>query len=198
MGTTNPGKLSEWKEILGDTIDLVGISELGLYPEPNESGKTFEENARIKARHYASLSGEYVLSEDGGYEVDALGGAPGVKSRRILPGDKEGTDQELIDYVLKKLKNTPKEKRTVSLTCSVCVSDPKGNIVYEDKEKFKGIVSSKPGPILIPGYPFRTIHFIPSLGKTYAEITHEEHKKFSHKRKIAERFKLFLVDKKLN
>src|SRR3989344_7490923 len=118
LGTTNPGKLSEWKEILGDTIDLVGISELGLYPEPNESGKTFEENARIKARHYASLSGEYVLSEDGGYEVDALGGAPGVKSRRILPGDKEGTDQELIDYVLKKLKNTPKEKRTVSLTCS--------------------------------------------------------------------------------
>ena len=193
LGTNNPAKVKEWKEFLDGIVEVVGISDMGSFPEAKESGKTFEENARIKARHYAKLTREYVLSEDGGYEVNALNGAPGVKSRRILPGDKDGTDEELIEFVLTKLKSVPTEKRTVNLTTAVAIADPKGKIVYEDKESFKGIVSEKPGPVRIAGYPFRTIHFIPELGKTYAELTQREHMKFNHKRKIAERFKKFLA-----
>lgn len=192
LGTGNPGKLKEWTEVLSNSVPVSGLSEFGELPEPDEKGATFEENARLKARHYALLTHEYVLSEDGGYEVDALDGAPGVKSRRILPGDKEGTDQELIDFVLGKLKGVPFDKRTVKLTVAAAISDPQGNIIYEDKESFGGIVGEQPGPILIEGYPFRTIHFIPELGKTYAELTPEEHQKYSHKRKIARRISRFL------
>lgn len=192
LGTNNPGKLKEWARILEQTVKVIGPSEFGELPEPQEGGSTFEENARQKAIHYAKLTGEYVLSEDGGYEVDALGGAPGVRSRRILPGGREGTDQELIDYVLEKLEGLPPEGRTVNLTVAAALADPDGNIIYEDRERFQGIVSERPGSVMIPGYPFRSIHYIPELGKTYAELTDEEHEKYSHKRKIAKRLIDFL------
>ncbi|MGB6839332.1 MAG: non-canonical purine NTP pyrophosphatase [Microgenomates group bacterium] len=194
FGTTNPAKLKEWSELLESVVPLVGISEFGELPKPRESGKSFAENAREKASHYAKLTGEYVISEDGGYEIDVLGGAPGIMSRRILPGGKDGTDQELIDFVLKKLKNVPFGKRTVKLTTSIALSDPKGNIIFEGRASSKGVVCQEPGPILIPGYPYRTIHFFPKLGKTYAELTRKERKKYSHKKKIARRLTKFLLE----
>lgn len=196
LGTGNPGKLQEWRRLLGNVIPLVDISEFGDLPKPKENGRTFEENARLKAIHYARLIKEYVFSEDGGYEVDALGGAPGPRSRRILPGGKEGTDQDLIDYVLNKLRGVPKSKRTVRLSLAAALSDPQGNIIFEDRASLSGIVAEKPGPVLIEGYPFRTIHFIPALGKTYAQLTPEEHEEYNHKRKIAERLATFLNEKK--
>ena len=169
---------------------------MGDFPEADEAGKTFAENARIKAEHYALLTREYVFSEDGGYEVDALGGLPGVKSRRILPGDRDGTDQELIDFVLERLKGVPIERRTVKLSFVAALADPKGKIIFEDNNSFVGVVAEKQGPILIPGYPFRSIHLIPELGKTYAELTEEEHDRLSHKRPVAERLAKFLKDLK--
>lgn len=196
IGSTNPGKVKEWAGFLGELLPVVSISEIGNFPEPQETGTTFEENARIKARHYASLTGEYVFSEDGGYEVDALDGEPGVKSRRILPGGKDGTDAELIDYVLERLRGVPLEKRTVKLSFAAALSGPKGKIIFEEANSFQGYVTEKPGPILIPGYPFRSIHFIPELGKTYAELTEEEHARLSHKRPVARRLEKFLLEYK--
>ena len=193
LGTGNPGKIKEWTNLLKDGVAVISLSEFGKLSEPDETGKTFEENARQKAIHYAKLTGEYVLSEDGGYEVDALSGAPGVRSRRILPGDKDGSDQELIDYILERLKGLPSEKRAVKLTVAAAVSDPRGKIIFEDRESFSGVVTEKVGPVLIPGYPFRSIHYIPELDKTYAELTPEEHKKYNHKRLIAERLTKFLL-----
>lgn len=195
IGSTNPAKINEWKKLLKD-FPVISLAELGDFPEPQEHGKTFEENAVLKARHYAKLTGEYVFSEDGGYEVDALGGAPGVKSRRILPGGKDGTDDDLINFVLKKLKGLPSEKRTVSLSFVAAVSDPEGNVIFEDKNSFFGIVTEKPGPVKIEGYPFRSIHFIPKLGKTYAQFTEEEHKKYNHKLPVARRLEKFLLEYK--
>jgi XTP/dITP diphosphohydrolase len=196
LGSSNPAKLKEWSRLLDNHLKIVSIKELEDIPDPFELGETFEENARLKAAYYAKRIKEYVLSEDGGYEVDALGGAPGVKSRRILPGDKEGTDKELIDYILGKLKGVPQKERTVRLTTAVVVSDPIGNIIFEDKGSFSGVVTEKVGPVLIQGYPFRSIHFIPELGKTYAELTEKEHNKYNHKRKIADKLTKFLLEYK--
>ena len=195
IGSTNPAKINEWKKLLKG-FPVISLAELGDFPEPQEHGKTFEENAVLKARHYAKLTREYVLSDDGGYEVDALGGAPGVKSRRILPGGADGTDEELISFVLGKLKRLPKKKRSVKLSFAAALSDPKGRIIYQDTGSFQGIVAGKPGPILIEGYPFRSIHFIPELGKTYAEFTEKEHEKFNHKRPVAQRLAKFLLEYK--
>lgn len=194
IGSTNPGKIQEWTHFLEGHIKVLSVSELGNFPEPRETGKTFAENARIKASHYALLTRESVFAEDGGYEIELLGGLPGVKSRRILPGDKEGTDDELIDYVLERMKGIPYKKRTVSLSSASALSDPTGKIIFEDFCTSKGIVTEKPGPVLIPGYPFRTIHFFPKLGKTYAELTPEEHEKYSHKKPVAERLIKFLLE----
>jgi len=179
IGSTNPAKINEWKKLLR------GFPVI-----------TFGENARLKASHYAKLTGEFVLSDDGGYEVDALGGLPGVNSRRILPGGKDGTDADLINFVLEKLKGIPSKKRTVSLSFVAAVSDPKGNVIFEDKNSFVGIVTKKPGPVKIEGYPFRTIHFIPKLGKTYAQLNEEEHEKYNHKAPVARRLKKFLLEYK--
>jgi XTP/dITP diphosphohydrolase len=195
IGSTNPAKVEEWMNFL-DRFNVKSVTELGDYPEPNEIGSTFTENAIIKASHYAQLTGEYVFSEDGGYEVDALGGAPGVKSRRILPGDKDGTDQELINYVLERLKGLPPEKRGVKLSFVAAVSDSEGKIVFVNGNSLAGIVADRSGPIRINGYPFRTIHFIPELGKTYAELTPEEHEQYNHKKPVAQRLIKFLLEYK--
>lgn len=193
IGSTNPGKVNEWLNILGKDLKVLSLLEFDKLPEPQETGKTFRENARMKAGYYASFLKEFVLSEDGGFEIDALGGAPGIKSRRILPGDKEGTDEQLIEYVFDKMKDLPLEKRTARLTTAVAVADPKGKIIYEDKASFKGIVPVEPGQVLIQGYPFRSILFVPELNKTYSEMTPEEHRKFSHKRQIARRLVKYLL-----
>lgn len=195
IGSRNRAKVGEWSRFLEGAVTVVRISEIGEFPEPEETGDTFAQNARIKAAHYARLTREYVFSEDGGYEVDALGGLPGVKSRRILPGDKDGTDQELIDFVLDRLKGVPQERRTVKLSFVAVVCNPEGKIIFEDKDSLGGIVAQNQGPVLIPGYPFRTIHYLPELGKTYAELTPEEHDKYNHKKGVAENLARLLLDR---
>ena len=193
LGTTNQGKLQEWKRFLKD-FPIISISDVGNFPEPQESGKTYSENARIKAKYYAVLTGEFVFSEDGGFEVDVLGGLPGVKSRRILPGDKDGTDEELNEFVLSRLKGLPREKRTARLSFVACVSDPNGNIIFEDTGSLEGFVVEETRAVTIPGYPFRSILFIPEAGKTYAELSEAEHKALSHKKAAAQRLTKFLLE----
>ena len=193
IGSRNVGKIDEWeKYFLNFGIKTDGLEVFGRMPEPRENGKTFVENARIKASGYAKLINRFVFADDGGYEIDYLGGWPGVKSRRILPGGKEATDQELIDIVLERMKGLPYELRTVRLTSAAALSDPEGNIIFEEVASSPGIISEKPGPVLIPGYPFRTIHFLPDLNKTYAELTEEEMRAHSHKRPVAEKLARFL------
>lgn len=192
LGTTNPGKIEEWRVILSEIIPTVAVNDLGDWPPPPETGQTFADNAKLKAVYYAKLTGEYVLADDGGYEIDVLSGWPGVNSRRILPGDKEGIDQDLIDYVLKRLKGVPTARRTVRLTTAVAVADAAGKIIYQDQASSAGLVTEKVGPVLIPGYPFRSIHYLPEMGKTYAELTAEEHQQYSHKRRIAQKVAKFL------
>ena len=162
IGSRNPGKVNEWTELLGGVVKVVPVSDYGDLPEPKEDGKTFAENARQKAKHYAKLTKECVFAEDGGFEVEALGGAPGIRSRRILPGGKDGTDEELNDYILNKLKSLPRKKRKVSLTSAMVLSNPKGKIIFEDEARISGYVPEKVSPVLIPGYPYRSILFIPT------------------------------------
>ena len=195
IGSTNPGKIKEWKLLLGK-FPLVSVEELGNFPEPQENGKTFSEIAKTKAKHYALLTKNFVLAEDGGFEIDFLDGAPGVKSRRILPGDKEGTDQELIDFVMEKLEGVPQSKRGAKLAVSVALADPQGNVIYEDKGEIRGEIPTKPSPVLEPGYPYRSILFIPDAGKYYVNLTPEEHKRFSHRAPIAKRLAKFLLEYK--
>jgi len=192
IGSTNPGKIKEWEFFLRN-FPLMSVAKLGSFPEPEEKGETFSEIAIEKAKHYALVTKNFVLAEDGGFEIDFLNGAPGVKSRRILPGDKEGTDQELIDFVLGKLNGVPRANRGAKLVVSVALCDPQGNVIYEDEGEIRGEIAEKQSPVLEPGYPYRSILFIPEAGKYFVELTPEEHKRFSHRAPIARRLAKFLL-----
>lgn len=193
IGSKNPAKVDEWRKLLGDLVEIKSVADIGDFPEPIETGKTFAENARLKAKYYADLVHDPVLADDGGFEIDALGGLPGVKSRRVLPGDKEGTDQECADWVLEKMKDIPKEKRTARLTAHVAISDEDGNIIFEDAADRDGFITEKLEAPIITGFPYRSLLFIPEAGKVYAQLSEEEHEKLNHRKVIAERVKKFLL-----
>jgi len=195
IGSKNIAKTQEWSIFLNEFgLQALYLKDFGDFADPQETGSTFEENADIKASTYAKLTHNFVFADDGGYEIDYLGGWPGVKSRRILPGDKEATDQQIIDIVLEKMKGVPNELRTVKLTSAAALADPEGNIIFHEIVSSPGILTDKPGPVSMPGYPFRSIHFLPDLNKTYAELTEAELKSHSHKRPVAERLAKFLLE----
>jgi XTP/dITP diphosphohydrolase len=117
LASGNPGKLREFAELLAGTgFELVRQSELGIEPPP-ETGSTFLENALIKARNAARLSGLPVIADDSGIEVDALGGAPGVYSARFA--GEGASDEANLSKLLAALDGTPDPERTARYRCVV-------------------------------------------------------------------------------
>lgn len=195
IGSKNPAKIKEWTKFLKDSFDILILKDFPNIGDIEETGDSFTENARLKASHYAKKLNEFVFAEDGGFEIDALGGAPGVHSRRILPGKRQASDEEIVEYILSQLKGLPQEERSARLKVAVAVADPEGNVIYEDFGSIEGLVlEKKDNSEIITGYPYRNLLYIPSLGKTYAQISDENHKKINHKKIIAERLRSFLLN----
>jgi XTP/dITP diphosphohydrolase len=125
LASANQGKLRELRTILdGLPVELVGLAEAGLGepPEVEETGATFLENALLKGRAYAAWSGLAAVADDSGLEVDALGGAPGVRSARYAgPG---AGDQANLDKLLAELTGVPPERRTARFRCAAVLVDP--------------------------------------------------------------------------
>ncbi|HSK35937.1 MAG TPA: non-canonical purine NTP pyrophosphatase [Actinomycetota bacterium] len=125
LASANQGKLRELRTILaGLPVALVGLAEAGLGdpPEVEETGETFLENALLKARAYAAWSRLAAVADDSGLEVDALGGAPGVRSARYAgPG---ASDQANLDQLLAALDGVPPERRTARFRCAAVLVDP--------------------------------------------------------------------------
>ena len=128
LASANQGKLRELRTILaGLPVELVGLAEAGLGdpPEVEETGDTFLENALLKARAYAAWSGLAAVADDSGLEVDALGGAPGVRSARYAgPG---AGDQANLDKLLAALARVPPERRTARFRCAARRGGPGGS-----------------------------------------------------------------------
>jgi XTP/dITP diphosphohydrolase len=125
LATANPGKLRELRAILaGVPVELVGLDDAGLGPPPAvaETGLTFRENALLKARAYAGWAGLAAVADDSGLEVDALGGAPGVRSARYA-GQGAG-DRDNLDKLLRALAGVPPERRTARFRCAAVLVDP--------------------------------------------------------------------------
>jgi XTP/dITP diphosphohydrolase len=125
LASANQGKLRELRTILeGLPMELVGLGDVGPGepPEVDETGDTFLENALLKARAYAAWSGLAAVADDSGLEVDALGGAPGVRSARYAgPG---AGDQANLDKLLAALAGVPPERRTARFRCAAVLVDP--------------------------------------------------------------------------
>jgi XTP/dITP diphosphohydrolase len=123
LASANQGKLRELRTILeGLPVELVGLAEVGLGepPEVDETGETFLENALLKGRAYAAWSGLAAVADDSGLEVDALGGAPGVRSARYAGA---AGDQANLDKLLAALAGVPPERRTARFRCAAVLVD---------------------------------------------------------------------------
>ena len=138
LATRNAGKVREIRAIAA-ALPIIwhGLDELGPLPDAVESGATFAENARLKALHYARLTGLSTLADDSGLEVDALGGAPGVQSARFagLPRDDAANNRKLIGL----LAGVPAERRTARFRCALALAQA-GRVVLETEGTFAGVI----------------------------------------------------------
>jgi XTP/dITP diphosphohydrolase len=196
VATTNPGKLAELQEFLSDLpITLVSLKDVGITAHVEETGKTFEENAILKATHYAKESGLPTLADDGGLEIDALGGEPGVNSHRWIHKDKEDEDEELIQHALIRLKGIPMEKRGAKLHLVVAFATSDGK-THTSEGEIRGIIPFEAAPYRRKGFPYRSLLYLPELKKFYNhdELTEEENRTYNHRRKAIEELKPIIRD----
>lgn len=177
VATRNQKKLTELQELLADMpVAVRSIADFPDAPEVEETGETFAENAELKARSAAEATGHIALADDSGLEVDALGGDPGVRSNRFAGPDASDRDKYLL--ILDLLKGVPDEKRTARFRAAVAIATPEGETVVVEG-KCEGVIAREPSGE--GGFGYDPIFFIPSAGKTMAELDSEEKNAISHR-----------------
>ena len=183
FATSNQHKVTEVRAILAPLgISVRSLSEFAEPPlEPVEDGATFEENARLKARHYARALGLTCIAEDSGIEVDALGGAPGVYSARYSGEEGPLRDQANNDKLLRELAGVPTERRQARFVCVASVAEPSGRVIAEARGTYEGIIASEPRGA--GGFGYDPLLFLPDRGCTSAELSPEEKHARSHRGK---------------
>ncbi len=185
IATHNPAKVTEiklgLKPLTKFGIKLLTISDLKISKKPVETGKTFEENAILKARYYANISKIPTIADDGGVAIKELNGEPGVKSRMWL--GHEATDEELMDHTLNRLKDKPLSKRKAYLETCLCFFDPETNTTIYQKERINGLIALKPSKQRMEGYPFRSLFIIKINGKSkyYDGLNSKEQRHLNHR-----------------
>lgn len=173
LATKNPGKLRELRALVGDLFQIASLDD-HPGPEVDETGETFEENARLKALAHSARTGLPTLADDSGLCVDALGGAPGVRSARYAAG----TDADRIEKLLSELRAVPDERRGAEFRCALCLALPSGETIVEVGECRGRIIAEPRGR---NGFGYDPIFFIPELGRTMAELAPEEKGRISHR-----------------
>lgn len=189
IATRNPAKLGEFKLFLKDLpIKVVGLADLKISDSFEETGKTFAENAKAKALFFSKKTGWPTLADDGGIEIKALGGEPGVKSRRWIDGQTDASDEELIAYTLHRLKNVPQNKRQAQFRAVLALVLPNGQI-YTSEGVVRGIIHQSPNPKRMEGYPYRSLFYLPQIKKYYLEneLSQDEQRLYNHRYKAVQR-----------
>lgn len=181
LASNNGHKIKEIKEILGDFFDVVSLREAGVESDPEETGDTFEENARIKAVAGMKASGMPCIADDSGLEVFALDGLPGVMSARYAGG--HGDDSANNEKLLRELENA--SDRSARYVCVICMAFPNGHEIVARGECRGTILKETRGE---GGFGYDPLFFFPQFGKTFAEITAEEKNEVSHRKAALREF----------
>lgn len=179
LGTTNPAKIADYKRFLQHAnLKLVTLKDLGqVFEEPMEIGKTFEENALQKARYYAQATEYPTLADDGGFEVDALDGRPGVESNRWL--GPTATDEEKIQKILELMQG--ETNRTARLRFVNVIYLPTERDYIKAEGKIEGVVPEKASENRIKGFPYRPILFLPQFNKYFIDLDETEHEQLNYR-----------------
>lgn len=179
FATGNEGKMREIRMILADIgIPVVSMKEAGVSADIVEDGKTFAENAAIKARAIMELTGEIVMADDSGLEIDYLDGAPGIYSARFMGED---TSYDIKNNaLLEKLQGVPDEKRTARFVCAIACAFPDGRLL----ESY-GTMEGRIGYEIrgLNGFGYDPIFYLPECGCSSAEISPEQKNELSHRGK---------------
>jgi len=172
--TNNKGKLTELKKILeARGFNVLSLEEAGITANPEETGTTFEENARIKAREIYKIAKKAVISDDSGLEVDSLNGEPGVYSANYN-----------IKWLLEKLSNVPKKERMARFVCCICYIDESGNEKFFSETCEGKIGFEEKGQ---NGFGYDPVFEIRE-NVTMAMLTDDEKNAISHRGKALEKF----------
>ena len=179
IASRNRGKVVEIRAILGlglqKVVEVVTLAELPSVEQPRESGKTFSENARIKALYYAKAHRILCIADDSGLAVDALGGLPGVRSARFA--GEEASDAENNAHLLHELAPFARPWKA-AYVCVATAALP-NRVVAEATGKIEGeILPEGRGR---DGFGYDPLFYLPSLGKTMAELPTEEKNRISHR-----------------
>ncbi len=182
LATHNSHKAHEMREILTRKVLDLKLLTLNDFPsavEPEETGTTMEENASIKAKAALSATGLISLADDGGLEVDALDGAPGVYSKRF--GGKSTPFSEKIKLLLEKLEGVPWAKRTARYRCVLGLAIPHGPLELFEAT-CEGRIAFEPHGI--GGFGFDPVFWLQEQERMMAELTTEEKNQISHRGKV--------------
>ncbi len=166
VATKNRGKLEEIAQLLSDLpYDVISMTEAGVTGDVDESGTTFEENALIKARAVWKVTGETVLADDSGLEVDHLQGAPGVYSARYA--GEGATDADRNNKLLAALAGVPAEKRSARFVCAAA-------LIFPDRRELvvrgtcEGYIAEAPSGD--NGFGYDPLFYVPEFGMTIAQM----------------------------
>ena len=188
FATGNAGKMKEVREILKDlNVEVLSMKEAGIQADVEENGKTFQENAVIKAREIMKISGEVVLADDSGLEIDYLNKEPGIYSARYMGED---TSYRIKNgKLIERLQGVPDEKRTARFVCAIAAAFPDGSV-----ETTEGTIEGRIGyeEKGENGFGYDPIFYVPEFGCTTAELTGEQKNQISHRGKALEAMKEIL------
>jgi XTP/dITP diphosphohydrolase len=187
IATTNPAKLAEYRLILreiGIELELVSLAEAGISEAPDETGATFAENALIKARFYFERARIATLADDGGLEIDALDGEPGVRSHRWLGTGGDDSDEALVAEVMRRMKGVEAARRTARIRATIAITYNDSGAIREAtaEGKIEGVIGERAYPVIRAGFPYRAVLVIPGRNQYLGELGDEEEAQISQRR----------------
>jgi XTP/dITP diphosphohydrolase len=192
IATRNPGKIREFREMLGG--DRFQWDDLTCHPgldAPEETGRTFRDNACLKASFYARALGEWAVADDSGLEVDALGCRPGVHSARWAEMHGQGKgDQDNNRLLLDQLRDVPDQRRTARFVCVLALAEPSGKIVLTARDIIEGRMIHTPRGD--NGFGYDPLFMVDALARTTAELEPGEKHRISHRGRALRRLRRLL------
>ena len=177
LATLNAAKGRELVELLGAVpFEIRLLADVPGARLPEETGATYAENALVKARTAAALTGQLALGDDSGIEVDALGGAPGLYTARF--GGPGLDDRGRLELLLEKLRGVAPAQRTARFRCVIAIAGPsRAEKVVEGVAE--GLIAEAPRGS--GGFGYDPVFFYPPLGRTFAELSDQEKASVSHR-----------------
>lgn len=189
LATNNAAKIKEISLFLQDLpLQLLTLKDAGITDQSPENGRTFTENAIFKAKFYHDKTGLACLADDGGIEIDALNGEPGVDSHRWISKLQDDDDQALIAYTFERMKKIKDRGAQMHLILALVTEDQK---IFTTEGIVRGVIADKPSSHQTPGFPFRSVFYIPEIKKYYdhSVLTEEETQTYNHRRMAVEKMK---------